>query len=82
MNLFGNLNNLNDLIKLARDKNFQKFMTHPKVQVLMTDKEFERAVKEKNFFKLMNHPEFANVLKDPEVASVLEQMRKKFEKSS
>ncbi len=82
MNLFNSLGNFNDLLKLARDEHFQKFMMHPKVQSLMKDKEFEQAVKEKNFIKLMNHAEFANVLKDPEVASALEQMRKKFDQSS
>jgi len=74
--------NIPDFLKLAKDENFRKFLSHPKVQELLKDKEFEKAVKEKNIFKLMSHEEFSKVLKDPEVASALEQMRRKFEKTS
>ena len=81
-NPFSFLNNLNDLVKLAQDEHFQKFLSHPKVQVLMRDKEFEKAVKEKNVLKLMSHEEFTTLLKDPEIVQALEQMRHKFKKSS
>ncbi len=74
--------NLNDLIKIAKDEHFRKFLSHPKVQTLMKDPEFEKAVKEKNMLKLMSHPEFLSVMKDPEITIALEQMRQKFKKPS
>lgn len=74
--------NFNDLLKLAQDEYFRKFLLNPKVQALMKDKEFEKAVKEKNISKLVSHPEFSEVLKDPEIASALEQMRLNFQKKS
>lgn len=76
--MFGMLKNMNDLIQLAKDEHFQKFLSNPKVQALMKDKEFERAVKEKNMLKLMSHHEFSKVLQDPEITQTLQQMRQKF----
>lgn len=78
-NPFGNLN---DLIKIAQDEHFRKFLSHPKVQALMKDPEFEKAVKEKNMLKLASNPEFLNVMKDPEITAALEQMQLKFKKPS
>lgn len=74
--------NLNDLINIAKDENFRKFLSHPKVQALMKDPEFEKAVKEKNMMKLMSNPEFMSVMKDPELRTALEQMQQKFKKPS
>lgn len=75
--LFGNLS---DLIKLAQDPDFQKFLSNPKVQVLMKDPEFQKAVKEKNILKLTSHPEFSEVMKDPEIRSALEKLGQKYRK--
>ena len=78
---FGGLfQNFGELLKLAQDKDFQKFLLNPKIRALMQDQKFQRAVKEKNFFKLTANQEFAELLKDPEVSSALEEVRKKFEK--
>ena len=80
---FGKLfQNMNDLIKLAKDEDFQKFLKHPKVQILMRNPEFQQGVKEKNVFKLMANPEFSEILKDPEIKSALEGMRNKFDRPS
>ena len=76
-NIFGNLS---ELIKLAQDPDFQKFLTHPKVQILMKDPEFQKGVKEKNILKLSSHPEFSEVMKDPEIRSALEKMAQKYKK--
>ncbi len=78
-NPFGNLN---DLINIAKDENFRKFLSNPKVQALMKDPEFEKAVKEKNMMKLMSNPEFMGVMKDPELRMALEQMQQKFKRPS
>jgi glutamine amidotransferase PdxT len=72
--LFGNLG---DLIKLAQDPDFQKFLSNPKVQVLMKDPEFQKAVKEKNISALTTHPEFSEVMKDPEIQTALEKLGQK-----
>ena len=75
--LFGNMG---DLIKLAQDPDFQKFLSNPKVQVLMKDPEFQKVVKEKNMFKLTAHPEFSELMKDPKVRAALEKLGQKYQK--
>lgn len=75
------LQNFDGLAKLAKDKDFQKFLSNPKVQSLMGDSEFKRAVQEKNVFKLMANHDFGKLLHDPEVRAALEGMRTKFEKN-
>ncbi len=72
---FGDFNNL---LKLAKDENFKKFLAHPKVQTLMRNEEFKRAVQEKDVFKLMGNQEFRELLQDPEIRSALDEMNKKF----
>lgn len=74
--------NLEHLISFAKDKDFQRFYQNPKVQLLMRDPEFERAVKERDVFKLMANQEFQQALRDPEVRSALEEMRRKFDHKS
>ena len=76
----GFFSNINDLIKLARDEDFQKFLANPKVQVLMKNSEFQRAVKEKNISQLTLNPEFSELVKDPEVRTTLENLGRKFQK--
>ena len=76
----GFFSNFNDLVKLAQDQDFQKFLAHPKVQVLMKDPEFQKAVKEKDVFKLTSHPEFSELMKDPEIRSALEKLGQKYKK--
>ena len=75
-------NDFNELLKFIRDEHFQEFFIHPKVQALMKDKDFEKAVKEKNIFKLMAHEEFSKILKDPDLVGSLEKMRRKFKQAS
>ena len=76
----GFFGNLNDLIKLARDQDFQKFLANPKIQELMKDPEFQKAVTEKNVLKLTSHPEFSELMKDPEIRSALEKLGQKYQK--
>ena len=65
-----------EIIKLARDENFRRFLTNPKVQELMKEDEFKQAVQEKNMFKLMSNGRFMEVMKDPEIRSALEALNK------
>ena len=76
----GFFSNFNDLVKIAQDQDFQKFLSHPKVQVLMKDPQFQKAVQEKNVFKLTAHPEFSELMKDPEIRSALEKLGQKYQK--
>jgi hypothetical protein len=76
----GFFGNLSELIKLAQDPDFQKFLSHRKVQILMKDPEFQKAVQEKNLLKLTSHPEFSEVMKDPEIRSALEKISQKYKK--
>ena len=76
----GFFSNFNDLVQLAQDQDFQKFLTNSKVQVLMKNPEFQKAVKEKDVFKLTSHPEFSELMKDPEVRSALEKLGQKYQK--
>ena len=79
---FGNLfDNFDNILKLAQDKDFQKFFQNPRVQFLMKDPEFKRAVEEKNIFSLMSHREFQEAMKDPEVLAALGDMQRKFAKN-
>ena len=78
--MIGFFGNLNDLIKLAQDQDFRKFLGNPKVQVLMKDPQFQKAVQEKNVFKLTAHPEFSELMKDPEIRSALEKLGQKYQK--
>jgi len=70
--------NFVDLLNLAKDENFQKFLTNPKVQGLMKNEECKRAVQEKNMFKLMASQEFTKLLNDPEIQSALQGIQQKF----
>ena len=69
---FGNFfGHFDDFLKVARDENFKKFLANPKVQQLMNDAAFKKAVEEKNMFKLMAHQEFTALMRDPEVRETL-----------
>jgi F0F1-type ATP synthase delta subunit len=72
------LENFEQLLQFAKDENFKKFLSHPKVQKLMSDETFKKAVVEKNIFKLMSNEEFVTLLKDPEVREALEKLSRKF----
>lgn len=76
----GFFGNFNDLLKLAKDENFKKFLNNRKIQALMKNKDFKCAVQEKNMFKLMANQEFVALLKDPEIQAALEGMNQEFNK--
>lgn len=75
----GWIKDFGDLVRLVKDENFRKFLSHPKVQKLMNDPEFKQVVEEKNVFKLMAHREFNDLLQDPEIRFELEGMHRKFQ---
>ena len=67
-------------MKLAKDEQFRRFILNPKVQALMRDPEFKRAVQEKDMAKLRSNSGFNEVLNDAEIREALVEMRKMYEK--
>jgi hypothetical protein len=81
MALGGYFGNFDALLKLAKDENFRKFLTHPKVQELMADPEFKRAVQSKDMLQLISNKRFTEIMKDPQVREALKQVNQKFKKN-
>ncbi len=57
--------------QLMKDKNFMAFISHPKVQELLRDPEFQEAVKKQDQSRLLSNPRFAALQQDPELAGLL-----------
>ncbi len=57
--------------RLMKDENFQAFMSHPKVQEVFRDSEFQESLKAKDTGKIMAHPKLAALMQDAEVASLM-----------
>ena len=56
--------------KLMKDENFKAFITHPKVQELLRDPEFQTLIKGQDMSKIMTHPKFTVFREDPELAAM------------
>ena len=56
--------------KLMKDENFRNFISHPKIQALLKDPEFQEALKKQDPSKLLENPRFAALRQDPEVAAL------------
>jgi hypothetical protein len=73
--MFGKVNDFMKQVqlmqKLMKDENFKKFVSHPKIQGLMTDPEFQKAMQAQNPQDLMNHPKMNALKDDPEVRDLL-----------
>ena len=63
--------------KLMADENFRAFMTHPKIQELLKDPEFQEALKKQDTSKLFSHPKFASLRNDPELAQLASRLNLK-----
>lgn len=72
--MFGKFKNMADQIqmaqKLMKDENFRNFMTHPKVQELLKDPEFQESLKKQDPSQLFNHPKVLALQTDPEIAKL------------
>ncbi|MBN1493954.1 MAG: hypothetical protein JW938_07395 [Candidatus Omnitrophica bacterium] len=68
--------NMGAMAKLAKDENFQKLMGHPKIQQLLTNKEFIEAAKSKDYMKLFSNAEFSRIMQDPEVLEMMHKVNK------
>ncbi len=60
--------------RLMKDENFKAFMSHPKVQEVFCDPQFQEALKTKEPGKIMAHPKLAALMQDPEVASLMSKL--------
>ena len=76
--MMGNLNNMGQFLKLAKDENFRKFLAYPKVQELMKDPQFKTSVQSKDMTQLMNNTKFTELMKDPEIRNVLQNLSHSF----
>ena len=57
--------------RLMKDENFKALISHPKVQALFQDAEFQAAIKAQDQAKIMSHPKIASLMRDPNVAPLL-----------
>ncbi len=57
--------------KLMQNDEFKTFISHPKVQGLFMDPEFQLTAQSKDFTKIMAHPKVMELMKDPELAPLM-----------
>jgi len=60
--------------RLMKDENFRAFMSHPKVQELFKDPEFQEIVKSKDQARVMSHPKMVALVRDPEVGEMMKKL--------
>lgn len=73
--MFGSLKGARDQLRmvqqLMQNEDFRAFISHPKVQQLFTDPEFQNLARGQNFNAMMSHPKFSKMMSDPEVAALV-----------
>lgn len=57
--------------QLMKDDNFKALMSHPKVQELFRDPQFQEIMKSQDPAKIMAYPKLAMLMRDPDVAPLL-----------
>ncbi len=57
--------------QLMKDDHFKAVISHPKVQALFRDPEFQAAIQAKNQAKILSSPKLQALLRDPDVAPLL-----------
>ncbi len=60
--------------KLMKDDNFKAFISHPKVQKIFQDPEFQEVMKTQDPQKIMTHPKMAGLHQDPEILTLLSKL--------
>ena len=76
--MFGDLATL---LKLAHDEKFQKFFKDPRVQELLGDADFKKAVEAKNLGQLASHPKLNRLMQDDDFRRTLEEVIKKIQEN-
>lgn len=57
--------------KLMQDEHFKAVISHPKVQALFRDPDFQAALKAQDQAKILGSPKLQALMRDPEVAPLL-----------
>jgi len=57
--------------KLIQSKEFQKIITHPKIQAMAEDPGIKKAVEKNDFMALMSNKKFLEMMNDPEVMDLI-----------
>ena len=60
--------------RLMKDENFKAFMSHPKVQEVFRDPEFQEILKTKDQAKIMTYPKLLSLMQDPQIASLMSKL--------
>lgn len=60
--------------QMMSDENFKAFISHPKVQTLFKDPDFQKLAKSQNMSKMATHPKLAFLMKDPEVSQLIKKL--------
>ena len=63
------------LQKMMKDENFRTLVSHPKVQALMQDTEFQRVVQTRDPKKIANFPKLVALRNDPDLAAILSKFK-------
>lgn len=67
----GMMKQLQLLQRLMKDDNVKSLLSHPKVQTLFKDPEFQALIKSQDMAKLASHPRLSSLMRDPEIAPLL-----------
>ena len=77
--MFGKMKNMMDQLqmmeKMMKDENFKAFMSHPQIQGLFQDPEFQEILKTQDFQKIMSHPKFASLKGDRELVDIIAKLK-------
>ncbi len=63
--------------KLMQNEDFRAFVSHPKVQELFKDPDFQVIAKTKDFSKIMTHPKLMSLMRDPELGALMTKLNPK-----
>lgn len=59
------------MMKMMQDPDFRAFISHPKVQEVFKDPDFQETVKLKDPAKVMAHPKMQILMSNPEVSHLI-----------
>ena len=72
---------LKQLNALPSSGDGRKVLEHPKLQALLVNQEFSKAIKNQNMLKILSNPEFQNLTQDPEFKELMVAFKKNVDSS-
>ena len=76
--MFGKMKNMMEQMRLMqhlmKDENFKAFISHPKIQAIFQDPEFQDLLKTQDFQKIMDHPKFSGLKNDRELVQLISRL--------